>query len=101
VGLATRWRYSRRALGSGRLRCDGLGAEADLALCGGVDSTAGSVRDWAGGAASAGSRAGSGWLTNSVVVAAVAASRCSAVCVADSAPFVGADGDREGVCPER
>ena len=97
MGLATRWRYSRRALGSGRLRCDDLGAEADLALCGGVDSTAGSVRDWAGGAASA----GSGWLTNSVVVAAVAASRCSAACVADSAPFVGAEGDREVVCPER
>lgn len=83
MGLATRWRYSRRALGSGRLRCDGLGAEADLALCGGVAS------------------AGSGWLTISVVVAAVAASRCSAACVADSAPFVGAEGGREVVCPER
>ena len=97
VELATRWRYSRRAPGSGRLRCDGLGAEAGLALCGGSGSTAGSVRDWTGGATSA----GAGWLTNSVVVVAAAASNCSAACVADSAPFVGADGDVEGVCPER
>src|SRR4029450_5603839 len=53
--------------------------------------------DWIGGVASA----GSGWPTISVVVASVAASRCSAAVVADSAPFGAADGNRGVVCPER